>query len=134
MAQNEPMRLVLLVAALSAACAAQAQVKPMVVRPAPEATTPPSKAVEMQRQMEEQRRLQRGEQAMSPASFRCSAYPVCDRSGGSYGSCRGVEQHYSAKTARFARQQVARDCATLNTPDPCNCAAQCSRVAQCGPI
>jgi hypothetical protein len=115
MAQNEPMRLVLLVAALSAACAAQAQVKPMVVRPPASAddrddrerdwrerhrqehrsaakttpatkmtrpaskppagsspplmvvrpaeppTTPPGKAIEMQRQMEEQRRLRHGE-------------------------------------------------------------------------
>ena len=178
MAQNEPVRLVLLLIALASACAAQAQVKPMVVRPpaddreerdwrererrepretrpatkmAPPAAskpagslmvvrpaepkaTPPSKAEQMQRQMEEDRRIQRGERASSTGSFRCNAYPVCDRSSGGYGSCRGVEQLYSASTARFARQQVARDCAAVNNPDPCNCAAQCSRVAQCGPI
>jgi hypothetical protein len=178
MAQNVPMRLVLLLIALASACAAQAQVKQMVVRPpaddrderdwrdrerreqrkAPPAAkmsppaskpaappmmvvrpaepqpTPPSKAEQMQRRMEEDRRIQRGEQATSSGNFRCSAYPVCDRSSGSYGSCRGVEQLYSAKSARFAREQVVRECAALNRPDNCNCASQCSRVAQCGPI
>jgi len=104
----------------------------MVVRPTEPESTPPSKAEQMQRRMEEDRRIQRGEHASN--SFRCNAYPVCDRSSGGYGSCRGVEQLYSATTARFARQQVARDCAAVNNPDPCNCAAQCSRVAQCGPI
>ena len=98
----------------------------MVVRPAPTSTTPPSKAEEMQRRQAEQRRRERGEQAMSPGSFHCAAYPVCD--------CRGLEQRYFAKSARFAHEQVARDCAALNRPDPCNCAAECSRVAQCEPI
>lgn len=106
----------------------------MVVRPAEPPATPPSKAEQMQRRMDEERRLQRGERVTSSGSFRCTAYPVCDRSSGSYGSCRGVEQVYSANSARFARQQVARDCTAINTPDPCNCAAQCSRVAQCGPL
>jgi hypothetical protein len=103
------------------------------VRPVPD--SPPSPAERMQRRMEQERRNQRGEQAsMEPGNFRCNAYPVCDRSSGSYGSCRGVEQFYSARSWRDARQQVARDCAAVNTPDPCNCAAQCSRVAQCGPV
>jgi hypothetical protein len=97
--------------------------------------SPPSKAEQLQQQMNEQRRLQYGQQAGADAgNFRCSAFPVCDRTFGSYGSCRGVEQFYSAKSWRDARQQIARECASANTPDPCNCAAQCSRVAQCGPI
>ena len=106
----------------------------MVVRPEAPVTTPPSKAEQMQRRMEEQRRRERGEVVGSSANFHCNAHPVCDRSSGSYGTCRGVDQMYSAKSLRFAREQVARDCAALNTPDPCRCAAQCSRVAQCGPI
>jgi hypothetical protein len=195
MAQNGPMRLLLLAATLGAACAAQAQVKPMIVRPPaedrdererhwherdreddrrwrgreerretrpakmappatrpaiapmvvvprPEPATPPSKAEEMQRQMQQQReqerepqrRRERREPVSSSGNFRCTAYPVCERSSSSYGTCRGVEQIYSASSARFAREQVARDCSAINTPDPCNCAAQCSRVAQCGPI
>lgn len=101
------------------------------VRPAP---TPPSPAEQMQRRMAEEQRLRRGEQANIPGNFRCNAYPVCDRSTGSYGSCRGVEQFYSATSWRDARQQVARECAAANNPDPCNCARQCGRVAQCGPI
>jgi hypothetical protein len=107
---------------------------PMVARPAPEPYTPPSKAVEMQRRMEEQRRVERGERVTGSGSFRCSAYPVCDRSSGSYGSCRGVEEFYAAHSRREAQRQIARDCAAVNTPDPCNCAAQCRRVAQCGPV
>jgi hypothetical protein len=100
----------------------------------PQKSTPPSPAEQMQRRMAEEQRLRRGEQANIPGDFRCNAYPVCDRSTGSYGSCRGVEQFYSATSWRDARQQVARDCAAANNPDPCNCARQCSRVAQCGPI
>lgn len=100
----------------------------------PPAATPPSPAEQMQRRMAEEQRLRRGEQANIPGNYRCNAYPVCDRSTGSYGSCRGVEQFYSAASWRDARQQVARDCAAANNPDPCNCARQCSRIAQCGPI
>lgn len=101
------------------------------VRPAPSA---PSPAEQMQRRMNEERGNQRGERAQSASGFRCQAYPVCNRSSGSYGSCRGVEQLYTATSSRSARQQIERACAAANNPDPCNCAAQCSRVAQCGPI
>lgn len=105
----------------------------IAVKPIP--TSPPSPAEQMQRRMDQERRNQRGEQAsMDAGNFRCSAFPVCERSFGGYGSCRGVEQSYSARSWRDARHQIARDCAAANTPDPCDCAAQCSRVAQCGPI
>jgi hypothetical protein len=96
------------------------------VRPVP--TTPPSKAEQMQRQM------QHKEATSDSGNFRCYAHPVCDRSAGSYGTCRGVEQVYSGTSWRNARQRIARDCAAVNNPDPCHCATQCTRVAQCGPI
>jgi hypothetical protein len=96
------------------------------VRPVP--TTPPSKAEQMQRQM------QHKEATSDSGNFRCYAHPVCDRSTGSYATCRGVEQVYSGTSWRNARQRIARDCAAVNNPDPCHCATQCSRVAQCGPI
>lgn len=96
------------------------------VRPVP--TTPPSKAEQMQRQM------QHKQATTDTGNYRCYAHPVCDRSTGSYGTCRGVEQVYSGTSWRNARQRIARDCAAVNDPDPCHCATQCARVAQCGPI
>ncbi len=63
---------------------------------------------------------------------RCTAFPVCQ--GGGYGGCRGVEQTYSASAAGSGRSDIVRQCMQANTPGPCNCAAQCSRVAQCSNI
>jgi hypothetical protein len=104
------------------------------VRPMPD-NGPPSPAVQMQQRMEQERRNQRGGPTASQArQFRCTAFPACERASGSYGSCRGVEEFYAAHSRREAQRQIARDCAAVNTPDPCNCAAQCRRVAQCGPV
>jgi hypothetical protein len=86
----------------------------------------PSPAQQQQRGAE----IERG--AVQPDDgrrVRCHAQPVC-RGGGGYGGCRGVESTYAGNLP-VSRADIVRQCVSANTPDTCNCAAQCSRVAQC---
>ena len=111
------------------------------------ATTPPSQAEQLQQKQNQDRQLQLQQQRQSnePRPFindprpavqekrggtvRCNAMPVCK--GGGYGSCRGVEQSYGAASLASSRQDIVRQCTRANSPDTCNCAAQCGAVAQC---
>jgi hypothetical protein len=102
----------------------------------PPSTTSPSPAQQMQQEQFERQQLQRQyaapEQQAAPTargSARCSAFPVCVREPGRYGSCQGVEQVYA--NANAGRRGIVAQCIHANSPDTCNCAAQCSRVAQC---
>lgn len=102
----------------------------------PRQTTPPSPAQQMQQEEFERQQLQRqhaapAQQAAPPqrGSARCSAFPVCVREPGRYGSCQGVEQVYANAHTGF--RGIVAQCVEANRPDTCNCAAQCSRVAQC---
>jgi hypothetical protein len=102
----------------------------------PQQKSAPSPAQQLQQQQFEQQQLQRQQAApQQPATprerrgVRCAAHPVCQRPSGGYGSCQGVEQVYSSDY--IGRRDIAAQCVRANTPDTCNCAAQCSRVAQC---
>ena len=90
---------------------------------------PPSKAQQMQQQQYEQRQAEQGQ--LPPDSgqvVQCRARPVC---GGGYGICQGVTQTFSGTSASAGRHAIVQQCVQANTPDSCNCAAQCERVAQC---
>jgi hypothetical protein len=98
--------------------------------------SPPSPAQQLQQQQFEQQQLQRQhsnpkQQAAPPDTrgVRCSAHPVCLREPGRYGSCQGVAEVYASASA--GRRDIASKCVQANSPDSCNCAAQCTRVAQC---
>ena len=85
----------------------------------------PSPAEQQQRRAE----IERG--AVQPDDgrrVRCQAQPVCR--GGGYGGCRGVQSTYAGNMA-VSRGDIVRQCVAANTPDSCDCATQCSRVAQC---
>jgi hypothetical protein len=62
---------------------------------------------------------------------RSDIYPQqsCVRQPGSSGSCQGVARTYASSPG--AREDMVQQCIRANTPDGCNCAAQCARVAQC---
>ena len=91
---------------------------------------PPSKAQQMQQQQYEQRRAQQGDPlpAGSGQVVQCRARPVC---GGGYGICQGVVQTYTGTSVNAGRDAIVQQCVQANSPDSCNCAAQCERVAQC---
>ena len=102
----------------------------------PQQKSAPSPAQLFQQEQFERQQLQRQhaapQQQAAPhtqGSARCSAYPVCTREPGRYGSCQGVEQVYA--NAQAGRRGIVAQCIQANNPDTCNCAAQCSRVAQC---
>jgi hypothetical protein len=102
----------------------------------PQQKSAPSPAQQLQQQQFERQQLQRQHAAPQPQAaprerqgVRCAAHPVCQRQSGAYGSCQGVEQVYSSDY--IGRRDIAAQCVRANTPDTCNCAAQCSRVAQC---
>ena len=90
---------------------------------------PPSKAQQMQQQQYEQRQAQQGQLAPDPGQVvQCRARPVC---GGGYGICQGVTQTFTGAGVNASRHAIVQQCVQANTPDSCNCAAQCERVAQC---
>jgi len=90
---------------------------------------PPSKAQQMQQQQYEQRQAQQGQLAPDPGQVvQCRARPVC---GGGYGICQGVMQTFTGAGVNASRHAIVQQCVQANTPDSCNCAAQCERVAQC---
>ena len=100
---------------------------PSETRPRP---TAPSPAEQMQRQMEQQRRVEQGKPGgTQQAVFQCSAQPLCG--GGGYGRCSSVQQTYRGGTEESRRRDIVDDCIQANTPDTCQCAVQCRRVAHC---
>jgi hypothetical protein len=92
---------------------------PSETRPQP---TAPSRAEQMQRQMQ-------GQPAETPRVFQCSARPVCG--GGGYGRCASVQQTYRGGTGESRRRDMVDECIQANSPDTCQCAVQCRRVAHC---
>jgi hypothetical protein len=105
-------------------------------------TSPPSQAEQLQQKLNQDRQLQLqqqpqsneprpfvGEEKKRSGTVRCNAMPVCKRGG--YGSCRGVEQSYGAASLSSSRQDIVRQCVQANTPDSCDCSAQCRQVAHC---
>jgi len=89
--------------------------------------SPPSPAEQLQRQIEEKRAVDLGT-ADDVRVIQCQARPTC---GGGYGVCNAVQQTYRAASLESSRRDIVRDCVAANSPDPCNCAAQCRAVAQC---
>ena len=88
---------------------------------------PPSKAAQMQRDQYEKR--QEGQNIPSENQVvQCRARPVC---GGSYARCQPVARTYKSATVQASRSDIIQRCMQANTPDSCNCAAQCDAVAQC---
>jgi hypothetical protein len=61
-------------------------------------------------------------------TVQCTARPVC---GSGYGRCTSVQQTYRGGTEQSRRQDIVNECIGANTPDTCQCAVQCRRVAQC---
>jgi len=90
-------------------------------------SSPPSPAQQMQQQQYEQRQ-QQSQPSNAPRVVQCNARPVC---GGGYGRCAAVAQTYQAATLQSGRRAIVRSCIEANTPDSCNCAAQCTSVARC---
>lgn len=100
---------------------------PSETRPPP---TAPSPAEQMQRQIEQQRRVEQGKSGgTQQAVFQCSARPACG--GGGYGRCSSVQQTYRGGTEQSRRRDIVDECIQANTPDSCQCAVQCRRVAHC---
>ena len=91
----------------------------------PQQKSAPSPAQQLQQQELERRQPQN---IAAEHGARCSAHPVCRKPGG-YGRCQGVVRTYASSSG--ARQDMVERCIEANTPDECNCAAQCARVAQC---
>jgi hypothetical protein len=94
-------------------------------------SSPPSPAQQMQQQQYEQRQQQDQQQSRpsnAPRVVQCNARPVC---GGGYGRCAAVAQTYQAATLQSGRRAIVQRCIEANTPDSCNCAAQCTSVARC---
>jgi outer membrane biosynthesis protein TonB len=95
-------------------------------------SSPPSPAQQMQQQQYEQRQ-QQSQQPNQPSNasrvVQCNARPVCG--GGGYGRCAGVAQTYQGATLQSGRRAIVQNCIDANTPDSCNCAAQCTAVARC---
>jgi hypothetical protein len=100
----------------------QFAVDPSETRPRP---TAPSPAEQMQREMQQQPKSGGTQQAV----FQCSARPVCG--GGGYGRCSSVQQTYRGGTEQSRRRDIVDECIQANTPDSCQCAVQCRRVAHC---
>lgn len=95
----------------------------------------PGPAQQMQQQQYEQRQQQsqrQNQQNSQPSNasgvVQCNARPVC---GGGYGRCAAVTQTYQGATLQSGRRAIVQSCIQANTPDSCNCAAQCTAVAHC---
>ena len=83
----------------------------------------------MQQQPFQQRQQQaQPQQPQAQRTVQCNARPVC---GGSYGRCAAVAQTYQGGTLQAGRRAIVQSCIEANTPDSCNCAAQCTSVARC---
>jgi hypothetical protein len=94
------------------------------------ATTPPSPAQQYQQQQFEQRQPQtQTQQVPQNRVVQCTARPVCGGAG--YGRCAAVSQTFPGMTAQAGRREIVQRCIEANTPDSCNCAAQCTAVARC---
>ena len=91
-------------------------------------SSPPSPAQQMQQQQYEQRQQQSQQPASGSRVVQCNARPVC---GGGYGRCAAVAQTYQGGTLQSGRRAIVQSCIEANTPDACNCAAQCTAVARC---
>ena len=91
-------------------------------------SSPPSPAQQMQQQQNEQRQQQSQPPASATRVVQCNARPVC---GGGYARCAAVAQTYQGGTLQSGRRAIVQSCIEANTPDSCNCAAQCSSVARC---
>ena len=89
---------------------------------------PPSKAAQMQREDYEKRQQQGQIPATDGQVVQCRARPVC---GGAYASCQAVAQTYRNANLQASHHNIVQRCVQANTPDSCNCAAQCELVAQC---
>ena len=90
--------------------------------------SPPSPAQQIQQQQYEQRQ-QQSQPAAAPRVVQCNARPVCGGAG--YGRCTAVAQTYQGATLQSGRRAIVQSCLEANTPDSCNCAAQCTSVARC---
>ena len=91
-------------------------------------SSPPSPAQQTQQQQYEQRQQQSQQPASGSRVVQCNARPVC---GGGYGRCAAVAQTYQGGTLQSGRRAIVQSCIEANTPDACNCAAQCTAVARC---
>ncbi len=91
-------------------------------------SSPPSPAQQTQQQQYELRQQQSQQPASAPRIVQCNARPVC---GGGYGRCAAVAQTYQDGTLQSGRRAIVQSCIEANTPDACNCAAQCTAVARC---
>jgi len=92
-------------------------------------SSPPSPAQQAQQQQYEQRQLQSQPSTAGPRVVQCNARPVCGGAG--YGRCAAVAQTYQGATLQSGRRAIVQSCIEANTPDSCNCAAQCTSVARC---
>jgi hypothetical protein len=109
----------------------EAGVKPMQAAPAESRRRPdsaPSPAEQYQRQQYEQRQTQTPPPDSQQRVVQCNARPVCE---GGYGRCAPVAQTYPGFTLQAGRRDIVQACVSANTPDSCNCAAQCTAVARC---
>jgi hypothetical protein len=105
----------------------QFSVHPSETRPRP---TAPSPAEQFQREQQQQRRVEQGRSGgtQQQAVFQCSARPSC---AGGYGRCSSVQQTYRGGSEASRRAEIVDECIQANTPDTCQCAVQCRRVARC---
>ena len=93
-------------------------------------TSPPSPAQQYQQQQFEQRQPQtQTQQVPQSRVVQCTARPVCGGAG--YGRCAAVSQTFPGATLQGGRREIVQRCIEANTPDSCNCAAQCTSVARC---
>jgi hypothetical protein len=92
--------------------------------------TPPSPAQQYQQQQFEQRQPQtQTQQVPQHRVVQCTARPACGGAG--YKRCATVSQNFPGATLQAGRREIVQRCIDANTPDPCNCAAQCPAVARC---
>jgi len=86
----------------------------------------PSPAAKMQQEQAKQFEKRAGNEG--GRSVGCSAHPVCSRGGQ---ACQGVVRNYGNANVAVSKNDIVGECMALNTPDPCDCARQCARVARC---
>jgi hypothetical protein len=86
----------------------------------------PSPAAKMQQEQAKEFQKRAGDEG--GRSVGCSAYPACSRPGL---ACQGVARNYGNANAATSKNDIISHCRDANTPDPCDCARQCARVARC---
>ena len=116
--------------------ATESGVKPSRTQPAEKQLRPdsaPSPAQQYQQQQYEQRQpaqtQRRQNEPVQNRVVQCTARPVCGGAG--YGRCAAVTQSFPGATLQAGRREIVQRCIDANTPDSCNCAAQCTAVARC---